>query len=157
MGNQDYHRLSPVYRFATEFCKIANIPFHFKVDSGNYETAIIFNEYTKSYRRPKENERWEDIKYPDVMICPDISCYDAKIVFEYEEETGNRRSGAKMAKKGHGHEGDDPTKKDSRRNEFYKSNGFKLLRIWESNKLWRITVVEFIISCYRQKIIDSMP
>lgn len=156
MGEQDYERLYPIYRFATDFCKLANIPFSFKVDSGKYETAIIFNELTKKHRRPKSNENWDNVKYPEIMIVPDITSYENMIAIEHEEETGKRRPGARMARKGHGHEGDMPTKRDERRNDLYKKNKFHVLRLWESNVMWRITLAEFLISCYRQKIIDSM-
>ena len=129
MGNKDYPNLSKIYRFATDYCKLADLQFHFDVDSGHYETGIVFNLETGSCRRRIEQESWDDVRYPEIMIVPDVCDFTNKIVLEYEEETGNRKSGDKMAKKGHGHEGDEDGKKDSRRNECYERAGFTVLRI----------------------------
>ena len=154
MGNQDIHRLHPIYRAATDFCRLAELPFSFKVDSGNYETGIVFNIETKSYRKPEPHETWDNVKYPETMVCGDVTSYDHKIIIEIEEETGPRRTGAKLALKGHGHEGDPDTKKDSRRNEYYKMAGFRVLRIWESHckhaVTWKLNLFEFLINCSRE-------
>jgi len=131
MGVVDIVILHEIYKKLLELEKEHNWGFNFKTDDGNFETAIIFNEETKSSRRPGPGETWNDIKYPETLICPDISDYDHKILFEYEEETGNRRSGAYLAKKGHGHMGDLPTKRDSSRNQHYRNSKFRFCRIWE--------------------------
>ena len=160
LGKQDYHNLNPIYRFATDYCNISDLPFYFKTDSGNFETAIVFNVENGDYRKSHPFEKWDDVRYPLVMICPDICSFESKIIIEFEEETGNQKSGAHYAKKGHGHEGDDPTKKDDRRNECYKKAGFELLQIWESrfkrSSIWKIVLTEFLINCWRKNLNDSM-
>lgn len=35
MGHKDYHNLSKIYRFATDYCKLADLQFRFDVDSGH--------------------------------------------------------------------------------------------------------------------------
>ena len=159
LGNQDYSRLYPIYRHATDISKIHDLKFHFDIDSGNHETSIVFNLETKSCRKRNEYEEWDDIRYPELMITPDVCDFEGRIIFEFEEETGNRKSGAHHARKGHGHEGDPDKKRDTRRNECYKNAGFTLHRIWESQfkkSIWQIPVTEFLINCYRKNLMDSM-
>jgi hypothetical protein len=160
MGLQDYNdRLYPVYRHATDISKMHYLPFSFKVDSGNYETSIVFNLETGSCRKGNENETPDDVRYPEKMIVPDVCDYEHKIIVEFDEETGNRRTGAKYAKKAHGHEGDLPGKKDSRRNECYNRAEFHFHQVWESKfkkKLWTIPLTEFLFYCYRKSLNDSM-
>lgn len=152
MGNRDIEKLNEIYSFANDFCQLASLPFRFKEDTGSFETAIVFNELTKSYRRPKPHETWKSIKYPEMLLCPDILDYDHKIIFEYEEETGNKRPGAKLARKGHGHEGDFDTKRDTRRNTAYALCKFRLLRIWQSqlriSTVWKLIVIKFLLKCF---------
>ena len=160
MGEKDYESLSKIYRFATDFCNLADLPFHFKVDSGRRETIIVFNLETGASRQPDPRENYDTLRYPEKDLVPDIADYSHKIIIEYEEETGNKRSGAKLARKGHGHEGDNDGKRDSRRNECYERADFKLLRIWESNfkksNTWKIVVTEFLIDCWRKSLNDTM-
>ena len=153
MGQQDIHNIHPIYRACIDFCKLSELPFTFKVDSGNYETGIVFNIETGSYRRRNSFETWQDITYPEVMVCPDVLDFDHKIIIEFEEETGNRRSGDYLAKKGHGHEGDLDNKRDTKRGEFYKD--FTVFRLWEStykNKNWKLELFEFLIRCSKRPI-----
>jgi hypothetical protein len=156
LGNADIHNLNKIYIFANDFCQLASIPFRFKEDSGNYETAIIINELGY-FRRTKPSDDWEKIKtYPHNprMFVPDLIDFENKIMIEFEEETGNKRPGAKLARKGHGHAGDLDGKRDSRRNEMYALSGFKLLRIWESeltiSTVWKLIVIEFLLKCFRE-------
>lgn len=153
MGERDIESLNKIYRFANDFCKLAGLPYKFEEDSGRYQTAIIFNEETKSYRKPRAEETWNDIKYPETMICPDIADYEHKILMEYEEEGQKKRPGARLATKGHGREGDHANKRDSRRNQFYIENNFQLLPIWESQlkseTAWKIRIVEFLIQHFK--------
>lgn len=151
MGVQDLEKLYPIYRACTEFCKLTELPFTFKVDSGNYETAIEFQD--GFHIHPPKSKNWDNT----TILCPDIlilSCDNIIGVIEFEEETGNRRTGAYLAKKGHGHEGDLDTKRDSRRNELYKITGFRVLRIWEShynhNTIWKLKLFQFLIDCSKE-------
>lgn len=159
MGEKDIERLHKVYRACVDFTKLAELPFTFKVDSGNFETAIEFFY--------DDDEKWHTLHPPSsqdwqtnpTIICPDIlimDCFQPLGVIEFEEESGNRRSGAKLARKGHGHEGDLDTKRDSKRNEFYKNAGFRVLRIWEShynhNAIWKLKLFRFLMDCTKEKI-----
>jgi len=153
MGERDIVNLNKIYRFANDFCRLSSFPFHFEEDTGYYETAIVFDEEKKSNRRPNINETWNNIPYPECMICCDILDYSHKIIFEYEEEGQKKRPRAKLSTKGHGREGDIPNKRDTRRNKFYDDNQFYFLRIWESDfkveTVWRIILMEFLIQRYK--------
>ena len=155
MGKRDIETLNKICCFANAFCKLAGLPFRFKEDAGDYETAIVFNEEAKTCRIPESHEDWDKIPYPEALICPDISDYDNRIIFEYEEEGQKKRPGARLTSKGHGPEGDISNKRDTRRNQFYLDNNFYLLRIWESQLkleiIWKIRVIEFILNCYKKK------
>lgn len=158
MGEQDIENLHPIYRYAVDFCKLSNLPFSFKEDLGDFETAIQFKE--EYFAHPPWSEDWEsnpEIVVPDVLVL----YQDTPVaVIEFEEETGNKRPGAKLAKKGHGHQGDYDTKRDTRRNEHYSTSNIPLLRIWESNfkktTLWKISLTEFLISLWRKTLTDSL-
>ena len=163
MGHVDYQKLNPIYGMANSISKTLSLPFCFEVDSDTIHsrTTIIFNIENGSYRKPNPTkESISDIRYPEISIVPDICDYEHKIIIEYEEETGSRKSGAHYAKKGHGHEGDLDKKRDGRRNECYEKAGFKLLRLWEStfkkSEIWKIVVAEFLIDCWRKNLNDSM-
>ena len=158
LGRQDIHNIHPIYRHIVDVCKIHNLSFTIKEDLGDYETAIQFKG--EHYTHPPFSEDWQT--NPEI-VCPDVLILDGeKIagVIEYEEETGNRKSGAHMARKGHGHEGDYDTKRDTRRNEHYESSGIPLHRIWESNfkksSLWKIPLTEFVFECYRRSLNESI-
>lgn len=156
MGERDIVNLNKIYRFANDFCKLASIPFHFEEDSGQYQTAIIFDEEEISHRRPESHETWKNVLYPETMICCDVLDYDHKIIFEYEEEGQKHLSGARLARKGHGREGDISNKRDTRRNEFYSNNEFFFLRIWEAQFkveiIWKIIVMDFLLLCYKKSL-----
>lgn len=160
MGHADYHNLNPIYTMANGISKLLSLPFSFRVDSQNFETGIIFDLETGNARQPTNADSFDNLTYPEIMIVPDICDYDNKIIIEYEEETGKRKSGASLAKKGHGHEGDLDKKKDGRRNDCYDKAGFRLLRLWEStfkkSDVWKIVVTEFLIDCWRKSMNDSM-
>jgi len=149
MGVKDIVPLHQVYKKLLELEKNNNWGFSFKVDEGTFETAVVFNEEINIYRRPEFHETWESIKYPESLICPDILDYEHKIILEYEEEGGKKRSGAHLATKGHGREGDIPTKRDSKRNLFYANNNFRFCRIWESQlKSMESKLFHFLADCY---------
>jgi len=133
LGIKDTISLHKIYGKLQELENKNGWGFSFVVDDGTYETAIIFHQDEEHYyRKPKEKDTWKDLDELEVMICPDIVDFSNKIIIEYEEETGNRRSGAYLARKGHGHEGDLPSERDSRRNKFYSDNKFRFCRIWQS-------------------------
>lgn len=144
MGIQDCDRLIELQNYANSFPGV-----HFKVDLGNFETAIEFKEDVKhdgftsaiTAHHPPQALDWF---FAEDVFCPDLLDYNNKRIIEYEEETGNRRSGARLAKKGHGHPGDLANIRDSRRNSYYEKSGFKFLQIWESDKDWMEKINQFL-------------
>ena len=140
MGEIDIDHLMKIYRECVELCKVHHLPYSFSVDHGTYETAIEFTD-DKLYH-PPISENWN--QNPDIF-CPDLLDYHNKIIIEYEEEVGERCSGAKLARKGHHREGDMDNKRDTRRAQFYKLGGFHILRIWESEKLWKEKLEKFLV------------
>lgn len=156
MGHQDIERLYPVYRACTDFCKLAELPFSFKEDTGSLDTMIEFIESDEKIEavHPPISKNWEESKKNgNHLFNPDICDFEHKIIIEYEEETGPKRPGAKMAKKGHGHEGDYDTKRDANRNLYYHEAGFSVFRLWEynyKNSNWKIQLFDFLIQCWRK-------
>jgi len=151
MGVQDIVQLHTVLNKIKFLEKENNWGFSFNVDDGYYETALIFNEEKVGYRVPGPTENWESLKFPEAMICPDLLDLEHKIILEYEEETGRRLPGAKLAKKGHGKPGDPATNRDDRRNSFYVKNKFRFCRVWESQMVdedleWKL--FHFLADCY---------
>lgn len=140
MGEADIESLFRVYKQVNEIIKNNELQLSFKIDHGTYETAIEFVG-EKSFH-PPISENWDS--QPDIF-CPDLLDWHNKIIIEYEEEVGERRSGAFLAKKGHHREGDMDNKRDTRREKFYKHRGFHLLRIWESDESWREKLEKFLV------------
>lgn len=155
MGEVDIEKLSEIYRYLIHYCKLNYIDYKFTVDHGNFETAIEFYDYCNmdscfvqtSIHHPPISKDWKN--NPKIK-CPDILDFNNKIIIEYEEETGKRRHGAKLAKKGHGHPGDLLNKRDEEKFKLYKEGNFRVLRIWESNNDWKSDVNKFINSCVEQ-------
>jgi len=140
LGEADIESLFRVYKQVNEIIKNNELQLSFKIDHGTYETAIEFVG-EKSFH-PPISENWDS--QPDIF-CPDLLDWHNKIIIEYEEEVGERRSGAFLAKKGHHREGDMDNKRDTRREKFYKHRGFHLLRIWESDESWREKLEKFLV------------
>lgn len=140
MGQVDLDALFRIYKEINSIVKKHKLLFSFKIDHGTYDTAIEFID-TKSYHPPLS----KDWSTKPVIFCPDLLDYHNKIIIEYEEEVGNRRSGAHLAKKGHNREGDMDTKRDSRRNRYYKQGGFRVLRIWDSEQNWKKKLEDFLL------------
>ena len=140
MGHKDTVALHKIYEILKLYCKKYKVPYSFKVDTGSYETAIEFIE-EKPYHPPISHD-WST---KPIIFCPDLLDWYNKIIIEYEEEVGNRRSGDYLAKKGHHREGDMDTTRDSRRNKYYKSGGFRILRIWNSEQNWEKKLEDFLL------------
>ncbi|MCZ6581605.1 MAG: hypothetical protein O6761_00315 [Thaumarchaeota archaeon] len=141
MGIVDIDSLFRVNDKLKKIIKQHELPFSFKVDAGTYETAIEFVG-SKPYHPPLS----QDWSTHPVIFCPDLLDWENKIIIEFEEEVGNRRPGAKLARKGHNREGDMDNKRDTRRTGYYKHGGFHTLRIWESDNMWESKLETFIIS-----------
>lgn len=156
MGEQDIERIYPVYRACVDFCKLADLPFSFKEDTGSMDTMIEFVESKDKVIaiHPPNSKSWEESKTNGTRLFnPDICDFEHKIIIEFEEETGPKRPGAKMARKGHGHQGDYDTKRDTNRNEYYSQAGFTVFRLWEStykNENWKILLFDFLIQCWKK-------
>ena len=139
MGEIDTDNLMKIYRECVHLCKEYELPFAFRVDHGTYETAIEFVD-SKTYH-PPISTNWDS---KPIIFCPDLLDYHNKIIIEYEEEVGKRLSGAKLAVKGHHREGDLDNKRDFRRTTYYENGGFSVLRIYESDIMWRKKLAEFL-------------
>ncbi len=140
MGIQDCDRLIELQNYANSFPG-----FHFKADLGDYETAVEILESPGDkiqILHPPLSKDWTNKN--SNIFCPDLLDFNNERIIEYEEETGNRRSGARLAKKGHGHPGDLANIRDSRRNSYYEKAGFRVLQIWESDKDWMEKINQFL-------------
>ena len=140
MGQVDIENLFRIYDAANSIIKKHSLLISFKIDHGTYETAIEFVG-NRSFHPPL-SKNWDT--HPDIF-CPDLLDWHNKIIIEYEEEIGEPRGGAFLAKKGHHREGDMDNKRDTRRGKFYNEAGFHILRIWEFDKLWREKLENFLL------------
>lgn len=126
MGVVDYENLYKIYRVCVDYCKQENLPFQFKVDTGDYETAIEF--WTMGYYHPPKSKSWKELKKAGNEIkCPDILDFEHRIIIELEEDPKPGKRMGKLGKKGHVEE----SKRDSNRDMLYRIAGFKVLKIWE--------------------------
>jgi len=147
MGIVDYENLHKIYRVCVDYCKQEKIPFYFKVDSGNYETAIEFTAI--GYHHPPKSKSWKELKKEGNEIkCPDLLAYDHKIIIELEEEPKPGKKMGELGKKGHVEE----SKRDSHRDMLYRISGFRLFKIWEtelkSNK-YKSKLCQFLYEVYK--------
>lgn len=144
MGVKDSDALHTIYEKAKTICKENDLQYSFKVDNGDYETAIEFYYDNETWHtaHPPIAKNWDS---KPTIFCPDLLDYSHKLIIEWEEEHGNRKSGAKLATKGHSHQGDFDTKRDSRRTDYYNWGNFRVLRIWESDKNWGLTLESFLL------------
>lgn len=130
MGISDTVPLHKIYDKALAYCKENKLPYRFKVDDGSFETAIEF--WALGYHHPPRSENWEKSREAGNEIkCPDLLDITHKLIIEYEEEGQKHLSGARLARKGHGPEGDMSNKRDTDRDQLYRIGGFKVLRFYE--------------------------
>jgi len=159
LGEIDIEKLHKIYRFATDLSMLLELPFRFKEDGGDYETAIQFKTMVPPLVQegdsrvipfhPPIQSKEEIIKIGDKVYCPDILDFENKIIIEYEEEGGRRRAGARLATKGHGREGDLPTKRDSKRDNYYSLAGFRVWKIYEydlKKNNWKQHLARFLLN-----------
>lgn len=152
MGEVDIAALHPIYRKCVDLTKKYNWPWHFKEDTGDFETMIEFvpieSRNNFAIAHPPESKNWDEMKLIDsIPICPDVMDFDARIVIEYEEESTPGKSSGKLGKKGHWAE----SKTDSRRDELYKIKKFRYCKIWESEVkigIWMAKLFSFLADCY---------
>ena len=140
MGEVDIDSLFRIYEQVKKIIKKHGLLFSFKVDTGSYETAIEFIE-----EKPHHPPLSKDWSMKPLIFCPDLLDWYNKIIIEWEEEVGDKRPGAKLAKKGHHKEGDLDNTRDTRRNLYYDTGGFHTLRIWVSDEFWKIKLEEFLL------------
>jgi hypothetical protein len=140
LGVVDIDSLFRIYNQVKKIIKKHELLFSFKIDTGSYETAIEFIK-EKPYHPPISKD-WSN---KPLIFCPDLLDWHNKIIIEFEEEVGNKRPGAKLAKKGHHREGDMDNKRDTRRTIYYETGGFHTLRIWESDEFWKIKLEKFLL------------
>ena len=141
MGQIDIVNLFKIYDEIKSIKKKHKLSFNFKIDSGSYETAIEF--VGVNHFHPPLSKDWSD---NPIIFCPDLLDYHNHIIIEYEEEIGNKRPGAYLAKKGHNRFGDIANKKDERRNNYYEKGGFSLLQIWEDEINWQEKLETFLLN-----------
>lgn len=162
MGVGDIMRIYPIYKIVTQQCKEFGWPYQFKEDLGTYETAFlakVIDEINTTdpadnviVSLPDDYHSWEEIKKDEWTLQePDICDFNYRIIIEFEEESGNRKPGAKLAKKGHGHPGDLTTKRDTKRDKNY--SGFKLCKVWESEPMnvLEVKLHYFLADCYTKR------
>ncbi len=140
MGHQDITSLFLINEEIKTICKKHHLDFSFKIDTGNYETALEFVGINVFH--PPLSKDWST---NPIILCPDLLDFHKRMIIEYEEEVGNKRLGAKLANKGHSREGDIDNSRDVRRNKFYKRGGFHILRIWESTDNWKDKLENFLL------------
>jgi len=149
LGHKDTVALHAIYEKAWKWCKLHKHPYSFKVDNGDYETAIQFKETDIDvihHAHPPYSEDWET--NPEIK-CPDILDYHNKIIIEYEEEGHKIRSGAYLPTKGHGREGDEVNATDTERDRLYKLCKFRFLKFYEQDlkeENWD-KLYSFILDC----------
>ncbi len=163
MGEADIMRIYPIYRIVVNQCNEFGWPYQFKEDLGTYETAFlakIVDEISNEFESkesivvslPDDYHSWNETKKDGWTLQePDICDFSYRIIIEYEEETGPKKSGAKYAKKGHHHPGDLSTLRDTKRDKNY--SGFKLCKIWESEPMHVIEIKlhYFLADCYTNR------
>lgn len=140
MGEVDLENLFKIYYEIKAIKKKHGLNFFFKLDHGSYETAIEF--VGEKHHHPPISKDWD---LNPTIFCPDLLDYENKLIIEFEEEVGEPRPGAKLAKKGHNREGDQANKRDSRRNYYYEQGGFRLFQIWKSDPDWRAKLEKFLL------------
>jgi len=160
MGHKDTVALHKIYDIARFWCKKHKHPYQFRVDDGDYETALEF-----FFLGEAKTPQWEVIHPPrslnwdsnPTIICPDILDYHSKIIIEYDEEGGQKRPGATLAPKGHGPEGDILTGRDERRGDYYSFGKFRFLRFYEKDlreENWE-KIYSFLLDCVVEDMKNS--
>jgi len=147
MGEKDIEKLMEINKYASKKSKKEKYKIKFEVDKGTYETAIVIFENGEC-RKPLAKENWDNLPKNSEFFCPDLLDFERRLIIEYEEEGGKKRSGARLATKGHGREGDFSNKRDTKRNKFYALAGFRILKIWESDFLttiWMHKIDRFLL------------
>jgi hypothetical protein len=157
MSVPDRDRKDRVYQYVKDLCNLNELQYAWTVDWGDRETAIIFDRETGQYRFPNRLETQEGIRYPEMWEVPDLCVKraDPPLVIEIEEETGPRKTGARMADKGHGHDGDLPGKNDAEKYENYDAAGIRYCRVWETElntgNVWKMKLNRFILDCANEE------
>lgn len=141
MGEVDSDNLFKIYYEIGSIKKRHGLNYNFKIDHGTFETGIEFTAI--GYHHPPISKSWKESKKEgNDIFCPDLLDYENKIIVEYEEEPTAGKKGGKMGKKGHTEE----SKKDSRRDSFYSIGGFRVFKVWESDKDWRTNLEQFLLN-----------
>ena len=100
------------------------------------ETAIAINTAGDIFRPVHEwdlkDDGWK-------LFVPDIMCYHAKVIIEYQEQPHARKHRGRYKKKGHT-EFSDETK-----DAFYTMAGFRQVKIWDDDPTWQITLDKALV------------
>ena len=144
MGNIDIDNLFKIYYEINSINEKHHLKYSFKIDKGNFETAIEFWEI--GYHHPPKSKDWDESKKcGTTILCPDLLDYQHKIIIEYEEEPKPGKRGGKLGKKGHTEE----SSRDTNRDLYYRLGGFRLYKIWESDKDWKSNLEKFLLGLRR--------
>lgn len=148
MGEVDIEKLHKIYTCCNQTCRLLDLPFQFKEDTGNFETAIVISE-TGELEKPIPDTTWLTYNGKKLFV-PDIADYQNRIIIEFEETPGKPRHGAKLAKKGHDPDGLDG--RTANRDLYYGIAKLRVLKIFDyefaDETKWKIKLVQFLIKCY---------
>jgi hypothetical protein len=146
LGHSDIENLNKLYQFATQFCRLLGLQFQFKEDSGNYETAIIIDEYG-NIEKTKETANWKALSTIQNLFVPDILDHPNRIIIEYEETW--KKEGKKKRR---GHDPDGLDKRTANRDLYYSMAKMRVLKIFdyefEFERAWKLKIAKFLIKCH---------
>jgi len=131
MGHKDIIKLHCLYNKIRELSNEHGWHFQFKVDDGNFETAIIIGmDGEWQLPGPESMQELKLQEFQEKLFCPDLIELYQKIIIEFEElaKPNTGYLGAKMHK---GHT-DYTNSRDSVRDEYYGKTGFHVLKIYEN-------------------------
>lgn len=148
MGHKDLVKLHLVYSAVQSIAKMYGWHFQFKVDDGNFETAIIIGmDGEWKLPGPESMEELKAREFQEKLFCPDLIDYYQKLIIEYEElaKPNTGYLGAKMHK---GHT-DYTNSRDTIRDAYYNKAGFNVLKIFENelkDESWKAKLRTFLES-----------
>lgn len=140
LGERDVESINKIYSFCNNFCRILELKFNFKEDSGQLENAIIFDEYG-NVTKPLPTKGWGFYKKQKILV-PDILDYNNKIIIEFEETW--KKKGKQTLK---GHDPDGLDRRTSDRDFYYELGNFHVLKIfdYDSTPIWKRKIATFLL------------
>lgn len=139
MGFYDLEVLMTLRDYCQAFHEI-----DFKIDKGNFDTAVFINEFGKiiTPESSQSREQSKQLKQQGFHeFVPDLYNRKFSLVIEYQEEPKPMK-GPKIIKKGH------TEFSDEEKDLFYKLANIKQLKIWESDQNWMQKIDDFLMPLY---------